>query len=51
LGLVAATVAIFVSGLVGDVVADPAMIVVFVVLWGLSAPLLAPEGNGDVEGR
>ena len=51
LGLVAATVAIFVSGLVGDVVADPAMIVVFVVLWGLSAPLLVPEGNGDVEGR
>ena len=51
LGLVAATVAIFVSGLVGDVVADPAMLVVFVVLWGLSAPLLAPEGNGDVEGR
>ncbi len=48
LGLVAATAAVLVSGLVGDVVADPAMLVVFVVLWGLSVPLLAPEGDSAV---
>lgn len=47
LGLVAATAAVLVSGLVGDVVSDPAMLVVFVVLWGLSAPLLAPGENDD----
>jgi O-antigen ligase len=47
LGLVAATAAVLVSGLVGDVAADPAMLVVFVVLWGLGAPLLVPgEGEG-----
>jgi O-antigen ligase len=51
LGLVAATVAIIVSGFVGDVAADPAMLVVFVVLWGLSAPLLAGKEEGNVEGR
>jgi O-antigen ligase len=48
LGLVAATAVVLVSGLVGDVVADPAMLVVFVVLWGLSAPLLEPEGDSAV---
>lgn len=48
LGLVAATAAVLVSGLVGDVVADPAMLVVFVVLWGLAAPLLAGGEDGDV---
>jgi O-antigen ligase len=47
LGLVAATAAILVSGLIGDVVADPAMLIVFVVLWGLAAPLLAPREGGD----
>jgi O-antigen ligase len=51
LGLVAATVAVLVSGLVGDVVADPAMLIVFVILWGLSVPLLAPEEDGDVGSR
>lgn len=51
LGLVAATAAVLVSGLVGDVVADPAMLIVFVILWGLSAPLLAPEEDGDVGSR
>jgi O-antigen ligase len=46
LGLVAATAAVLVSGFVGDVVADPAMLVVFVVLWGLAAPLLTPRADG-----
>ena len=50
LGLVAATVAVLVSGLVGDVVADPAMLVVFVVLWGLAAPLLTPRAGGSAGG-
>lgn len=45
LGLVAATAAVLISGLVGDVVADPAMLVVFVVVWGLAAPLLTPGGD------
>lgn len=50
LGLLAATAAVLISGLVGDVIADPAMLVVFVVLWGLAAPLLTPgndEGSAD----
>jgi O-antigen ligase len=51
LGLVAATAAVLVSGLVSDVVADPAMLVVFVILWGLSAPLLAAEEDDDVGRR
>jgi len=39
LGLLAATAAVLVSGLVGDVISDPAMLVVFVLLWGLALPL------------
>jgi O-antigen ligase len=46
LGLLAATAAILVSGLVGDVVGDPAMLVVFVLLWGLASPLLTPAAEG-----
>lgn len=46
LGLLAATAAVLVSGLVGDVISDPAMLVVFVILWGLSAPLLAGHLDG-----
>jgi O-antigen ligase len=52
LGLLAATAAILVSGLVGDVISDPAMIVVFVVLWGLALPLTAEPAaarNGNSE--
>jgi O-antigen ligase len=50
LGLVAAVAAVLISGLVGDVIADPAMLVVFVVLWGLAAPLLTPRADGgDVD--
>jgi O-antigen ligase len=50
LGLVASVAAVLVSGLVGDVVADPAMLVVFVVLWGLAAPLITPRADGgDVD--
>jgi O-antigen ligase len=45
LGLLAATAAVLISGLVGDVIADPAMLVVFVVLWGLAAPLLTPHAG------
>jgi len=48
LGLVAATATVLLSGLVGNVVTDPAMLMVFVLLWGLFAPLAArPEEGAD----
>ncbi|UCH78348.1 MAG: O-antigen ligase family protein [Candidatus Coatesbacteria bacterium] len=52
LGLLAATAAVLVSGLVGDVISDPAMLVLFVVLWGLALPLMAEPAaarNGNRE--
>ncbi|MGD8719774.1 MAG: O-antigen ligase family protein [Candidatus Zixiibacteriota bacterium] len=49
LGLLAATAVVLISGLVGDVISDPAMIIVFVVLWGLSSPLLAEGDSKSLE--
>lgn len=48
LGLAAATAVVLVSGFVGDVVGDPAMLIVFVVLWGLATPLLGGGEGGGV---
>jgi O-antigen ligase len=49
LGLLAATAVVLISGLVGDVISDPAMIIVFVVLWGLASPLFAEGDIDDLE--
>jgi len=46
-GLLAATAVVVVSGLVGNVVTDPAMITVFCLLWGLYVPLGEGEGGAD----
>jgi O-antigen ligase len=49
LGLLAATAVVLVSGLVGDVISDPAMIIVFVVLWGLASPLFIEGDSNSLE--
>lgn len=45
LGLAAATTTVLVSGLVGNVVTDPAMVVLFTFLWGLWVPLSVKGRN------
>jgi O-antigen ligase len=46
LGLAAALVTLAAAAMVGNVVTDPAMIMEFVLLWGLFAPLAANREDG-----
>jgi len=47
LGLAAAVLTLVVSALVGNVVTDPAMLIQFVLLFGLYAPYAGGRGNDD----